>query len=121
MLFRSHIDKFDDDSERQVRSLPVVLGHQIARQVCLGLLGFQVLLLLVMIAAGWYWLGLCLLAAPRAWSLVKAFREPAPGAKPANYPDDIWPLWYAAFGFGFSRDFGLLLTLALILEWTIGA
>ncbi len=121
VIMGKHIDKFEDDSQRQVRSLPVVLGHQLARQVSLGLLGFQLLLLMAMIAAGWYWLALCLLAAPRVWSLVKAFREPAPQAKPANYPEDIWPLWYAAFGFAFSRDFGLLLTLALILQWVIGS
>jgi 1,4-dihydroxy-2-naphthoate octaprenyltransferase len=59
------------------------------------------LLLVVFAAAPWY------IRALRAYS------QPRPKAPPAEYPPNIWPLWYAAFAFAHTRRFGGLFLLGL--------
>jgi len=59
------------------------------------------LLLAVAGALSWYRLAL------------RAYAQPRPQAPPAEYPPNIWPLWYAAFAFQHTRRFGGLFLLGL--------
>jgi hypothetical protein len=43
------------------------------------------------------------------------YRHPRPTGRPDNYPEDIWPLWFVASAFAFSRRFGILFLAGLIL------
>jgi 1,4-dihydroxy-2-naphthoate octaprenyltransferase len=44
------------------------------------------------------------------------YRHPRPQERPENYPAEIWPLWYVASAFAFSRRFGMLYMGGLILD-----
>jgi len=44
---------------------------------------------------------------------VRVYLQPRPAAPPAEYPKNIWPLWFAAFAFGHTRRFGSLFLLGL--------
>jgi hypothetical protein len=35
------------------------------------------------------------LVLPSAWAAIKIFTTIRPDAPPADYPPDVWPLWYA--------------------------
>jgi 1,4-dihydroxy-2-naphthoate octaprenyltransferase len=44
------------------------------------------------------------------------YRQPRPSERPDEYPEEIWPLWYVASAFAFSRRFGGLFLVGLILD-----
>ena len=44
------------------------------------------------------------------------YRQPGPAERPEDYPADIWPLWFVASAFAFSRRFGMLFLGGLILD-----
>jgi 1,4-dihydroxy-2-naphthoate octaprenyltransferase len=44
------------------------------------------------------------------------YRHPRPKERPANYPETAWPLWFVASAFVFSRRFGSMYLLGLILD-----
>lgn len=44
------------------------------------------------------------------------YLKPRPAEKPAGYPGEIWPLWFVASMFVFTRRFGWLFLLSLILD-----
>jgi 1,4-dihydroxy-2-naphthoate octaprenyltransferase len=46
---------------------------------------------------------------------------PLPTEAPADYPANVWPLWYTAAAFRFARLGGLLLTLGVVVDWLGGA
>jgi 1,4-dihydroxy-2-naphthoate octaprenyltransferase len=43
-------------------------------------------------------------------------RHPVPEQKPADFPAEIWPLWYAPFAFDHTRKFGAVFLLGLLLD-----
>jgi 1,4-dihydroxy-2-naphthoate octaprenyltransferase len=47
---------------------------------------------------------------------LRVYREPRPPAPPAEYPPNVWPLWYSAFAFQHTRRFGSLFLLGLALD-----
>jgi 1,4-dihydroxy-2-naphthoate octaprenyltransferase len=44
------------------------------------------------------------------------FRQPKPEARPVDYPENAWPLWFVSMAFVHNRRFGLWYLLGLILE-----
>lgn len=121
VILGKHMDKAEQDRERGVHSLPVILGRVGALRVCLALLTAQWLLTIWLLATGGLPLPglLLLLGLPAAAALVRCLRSPRPDERPAGYAEAVWPLWYAAFAFRYSRDFGGLLVLALTLALLI--
>ena len=120
VIMGKHLDKYGDDKHRQISSLPVVIGQNAARYLTIGLLLVQWGLLLVLVTTQpAYWLLFCLVSLPGLLKFVRCFREPPPAAKPETYPNDVWPLWYSAFAFRYSRDFGILLMLGLVAGLTV--
>lgn len=111
VILAKHTDKRDDDIERGVCTLPAVVPEPFCRVLIagavLGQLGLS--LLWALLAAEPAYL-LILLAAPAGIRLLSSLRQPRPAAPPPGYPD-VWPLWFAAAGFGYARmsGFGLLL------------
>jgi len=118
VLLGKHIDKLDEDRRKGVNTLPVILGARLARAVVLAMFAAQYLvcgLLVLAGSAGWTLLLVGLNAAmlPRLW---RVFRQPAPAAPPADYPADVWPLWYSAHAFAHTRRFTLLFLAAVLLD-----
>ncbi len=117
VIMGKHMDKSDDDGEKGIASLPVLIGPTASRNLTIVLLLTQWVLasMLVLISSAW-WLLVCLLTLPAAVSLLQKLRNEAPVSKPADYPDDVWPLWYAAFAFRYCSYFGVSMILGLALK-----
>lgn len=115
VIFGKHIDKLALDREKGVYTLPVRLGEEPSRALTVAFIWGQILGTVVAVAAGWLpWPTLIALAAvPQAVELTRVYREPAPATPPADYPAEVWPLWFVAHAFGFTRAFGLLFLLGL--------
>ncbi len=118
VIFGKHIDKAGQDRERGVQTLPVVIGEQNARVVCLVLLATQWLLLggLIVVTQNYLWLVACLGSTPAVLAFLKLLRQPRPEECPEAYLPTLWPLWFSAAAFRLSRDFGGLLLLGLLLH-----
>ena len=118
VLFGKHTDKLEADRGKGIRTMPVLLGERNARWATIGMLTLQYLLVFWLVATGALsWLLLAVLGAGNwYWLALRAYSQPRPAAPPAEYPPNIWPLWYAAFAFQHTRRFGLLFLLGLVLD-----
>ena len=118
VLFGKHIDKMPADRISKIRTLPVLLGDVLARYVAIALFVAEYAIVAWLIVTGVFtpWLAIVALALPTAWAAIKIFTTIRPDAPPADYPPDVWPLWYAPYAFVHTRTFGLLFLLGLIVE-----
>ena len=118
VIFGKHIDKLSADGEKRIRTLPVFLGERNARYVAIAMMAAQYLLVVYLILAGYFTPVLLLvLLAAKAFLLVRqVFSRPRPATRPADYPEDSWPLWFVAFAFYHNRTFGVLYLLGIILD-----
>jgi 1,4-dihydroxy-2-naphthoate octaprenyltransferase len=121
VLMGKHIDKLEWDSAAGVRTLPVILGEPPARRLTSALmLGFFVVLVICVAAGALPWLTLAAIGAvPLLQRAQKALGKPRPDAPPEGFP--IWPLWFVAFVFTYTRRAGALLVAGLALAVVIGA
>lgn len=118
-LMGKHIDKLDADAAKQIRTLPVLLGERLARYVTLSLIVLQYLLVGYLMVTGFFTpvMLIVLLSLPMFFRLVlPMYRHPRPAERPEDYPAEIWPLWFVASAFAFSRRFGILFLAGLILD-----
>lgn len=118
VLFGKHIDKIDDDTAKGIRTMPVLLGQRWARMFAFGMFVAQYVLLVYLVYSGyWGWpMLLTLLVLPSLWTVYRMFSQPRPAQPPADYPPNVWPLWYVAAAFWFTRRFGLVFVAALVLD-----
>jgi 1,4-dihydroxy-2-naphthoate octaprenyltransferase len=116
VLFGKHVDKFDSDSAKGIRTLPVILGKQRALAWTRAMMIGYFALVGLLVAAGTVgpWCLLTLLALPRLQETLETFRKPPPPSPPPGYP--IWPLWYVAWAFRLNRRAGGLFVLGLALN-----
>jgi len=116
VLIGKHVDKFDADSERNIHTLPVLLGKERALFLNQELMVafFALVLCLVLVGTLGVWTLLVFLALPRLWQALKVYNQPKPESAPPDYP--IWPLWYVAWAFTLTRRAGALLVLGLLLS-----
>ena len=121
VLFGKHIDKAAADRAKGVSTLPVILGDKLSRQGTLAMLLAQYLLCVLLVINGSFsWTLLLVLAsAHRLLPLYRVFSAPKPEAPPAQYPADIWPLWFSAHAFRHTRLFTSLFLLGAILDTII--
>lgn len=118
VLFGKHIDKLDADAAKGIRTMPVLLGERNARYATLAMLTLEYVLVIALVASGYMsWLLLAVVFAARwYWRAMRVYWHARPVAPPAEYPPNIWPLWYAAFAFQHTRRFGGLFLLGLTLD-----
>lgn len=116
VLIGKHVDKFDADSAKGIRTLPVVLGRErslfLNQQLMVSY--FVLVLVLVLVGTLGVWTLLTFLALPRMWEVIKVYNDPPPDEAPRGYP--IWPLWYVAWAFTLTRRAGGLFVLGLIVN-----
>ena len=118
-FFGKHIDKLDMDEAKHIRTLPVILGERLARYGVVVMIVLQYALVVYLIVAGFFTpiLLLVFLSLPVFFNnVLPMYRHPRPKERPADYRADVWPLWFAASAFFFSRRFGMLYLLGLILD-----
>lgn len=118
VLFGKHIDKLDADAAKGIRTMPVLLGERNARWATIAMLSLEYVLVLSLIASGAFsWLLLTVLFAARwYWRALRVYSNPRPAGPPAEYPPNVWPLWYSAFAFQHTRRFGMLFLLGLVAD-----
>jgi 1,4-dihydroxy-2-naphthoate octaprenyltransferase len=118
-LMGKHIDKLDMDAAKHIRTLPVLLGDSLARTTTIALIILQYVLVGYLIIIGFFTplMLIVFLSLPMFFRLVlPMYRHPRPAERPEDYPADIWPLWFVASAFAFSRRFGMLFLGGLILD-----
>jgi 1,4-dihydroxy-2-naphthoate octaprenyltransferase len=118
-LMGKHIDKLDADAAKKIRTLPVLLGERLARAVTVSLIVLQFLLVGYLMIIGFFTpvMLVVFLSLPMFFKMVlPMYRHPRPAERPENYPAEIWPLWFVASAFAFSRRFGILFLAGLILD-----
>lgn len=107
VIFGKHIDKYDADKAKHIRTLPVLLGESVSRYTVIAMMLAQYLFVGYLVVTGYFSLTLLfvLLAAGALVRALRVYSRPRPVASPPNYP--AWPLWYVAFSFVHNRVFGL--------------
>ena len=116
MLVAKHLDKYQEDKEKGIHTLPVIVGDQASRivlKVMIVLVPLYIIGLAVFGILGW-WVVLVVLSAKRLVIVFKQFSLPRPSEPPEDFP--VWPLWYIAFGFHYTRLIAPLFFLGLILN-----
>jgi 1,4-dihydroxy-2-naphthoate octaprenyltransferase len=118
-LMGKHIDKLDADAAKHIRTLPVLLGERLARGTTLAFIVLQYLLVVYLMIIGFFtpvmvivFLSLLMFFQ----NVLPMYRHPGPTERPEGYPEEVWPLWFVASAFQFSRRFGALFLLGLILD-----
>jgi 1,4-dihydroxy-2-naphthoate octaprenyltransferase len=115
----NHIDKLDADAAKGIHTLPVLLGERLARYTTVSLIIVQYILVAYLIIVGFFTpvMLVVFLSLPLfIKAVLRMYRHPRPYGRPDSYPEDIWPLWFVASAFAFSRRFGILFLAGLILD-----
>lgn len=118
-LFGKHIDKLGMDAEKHIHTLPVILGERLARFGVIALIVLQYVVVVYLIVVGFFTplLLVVFLSLPMFLkNVLPMYRHSRPQERPADYPAGVWPLWYVATAFSFSRRFGMLYMGGLILD-----
>ena len=116
VLMGKHVDKYEADSAKGIRTLPVVLGRERALHLTEALFVLFFLLVVVLVLTGTLgvWTLLVFGALPVLRRTLETYAAPRPTEPPAGYP--LWPLWYVAWAFLVTRRAGLLLIIGLALD-----
>jgi 1,4-dihydroxy-2-naphthoate octaprenyltransferase len=120
VLIGKHIDKFEQDGARGIRTLPVILGRAQSLRLNQALMiGFYVTVVALALSGivGWGVL-LVVAALPRLVEVLRAYSQPKPEAPPPGYR--IWPLWFVALAFHHNRLAGGLFVLGLAVNAIFG-
>jgi 1,4-dihydroxy-2-naphthoate octaprenyltransferase len=116
VLFGKHIDKIGPDTERGIRTLPVILGERNARLVASGLMiaFYPIVIGSALVGLIGPWVLLVVLAIPRLVQVLLQFSSPRPETPPGSYVG--WPLWFVGGAFIHTRRAGATLILGLLLN-----
>ena len=118
VLFGKHTDKLEEDRQRRVFTLPVIISEAAARWTTLALLVLQYAGVFGLVASGHlHWA--CLVVVLAGWRfvrVVKVLLKPRPDFPPEYMPPDVWPLFFSAHAFVYGRTFGLLLMAGLLVH-----
>lgn len=120
VLFGKHIDKLQADADKGIRTLPVILGHERSRRWVMGLFIAQYPLILLLVVMGYFHPVVLLtgLAIPSLFRIKTFFKDPAPTSA-EDAPEEfrkVWPLYYVAAAFWYTRRFGGIFTATLIVD-----
>ena len=115
VLIGKHLDKYDIDRSKGIRTLPVLLGYGLSRRLNQAIMVSFYGAVLALLLTGVYpvWTAVSLLAVTRLYAVLGIYNRPPPDEAPPGYP--LWPLWYVAAAFYFNRRAGELLVLGLII------
>lgn len=118
VIFGKHIDKHDPDKAKGIHTLPVIIGEKAARYAALGMMALMYLLVIVQIITGFYTpvmlvVLLALTMIPSVWAM---YRQPYPKERPANFPEEAWPTYFAAAAFMHNRRYGLFFLAGLLVD-----
>jgi 1,4-dihydroxy-2-naphthoate octaprenyltransferase len=115
VLIGKHLDKYEIDRSKGIKTLPVVLGYALSMRLNQVIMVSFYAATLALVLTGVYpvWVALTLLALPRLWVVLGIYSRPRPDEPPPDYP--VWPLWFVSAAFFFNKRAGELLVLGLII------
>ncbi len=118
VLFGKHIDKYEMDKAKGIRTLPVLIGENASRRAVIFLMVFEIFFVIYLVLNGYFSviMLLVLFSLGTLREAIKAYLEPKPKERPEICPPNIWPLWFVAIAFYFNRRFGLLFLGGLLLD-----
>jgi len=118
VIFGKHIDKYQADTAKGIHTLPVLMGEKAARITTLVMLAIQYLMVIYLVIIRFFSpvLLVVLLALTAVPGVYAMYRHPKPVERPANYREDVWPLWFVAAAFEHNRRFGLWYLAGLVLD-----
>ena len=120
VLIGKHVDKYEQDGERGIHTLPVILGKELSLRLNQVLMVSFYVIVAVLVTRGILGAGVLLvaLAIPRLLTVLQAFSQPKPAGPPPGYR--LWPLWYVSLAFYHNRLAGGLFVLGLALNVLLG-
>jgi 1,4-dihydroxy-2-naphthoate octaprenyltransferase len=120
VIFGKHIDKIQTDREKNIHTLPVLIGEKIARYMVIGMMILRYFLLVYLVATKYFTplILIVLIAIPRLRRVLPAFLNPKPATRPQDFPEGQggWPLYFAPLAFWYNRSFGTLFVLGLFAD-----
>lgn len=118
VIFGKHIDKLQVDREKNIHTLPVLIGEKVARYLVIAMLILPYFFVLYLFATGYFTplMLIVLLAIPRLRDILPPFLKPKPTQRPMDFPEGQggWPLYFAPLAFWNNRTFGTLFMLGLV-------
>jgi 1,4-dihydroxy-2-naphthoate octaprenyltransferase len=123
VLVGKHIDKIGPDTEKGVKTIPVLLGEKNSKVLNkINFILFYVMIFaLVIYKVTTPYILLTLLAIPRLIESWKIHSQDKPDSPPEGWT--VWPLWYVGWAMYFNRKAGELLIggllLGLLIPWII--
>jgi 1,4-dihydroxy-2-naphthoate octaprenyltransferase len=120
VLIGKHVDKYEQDGERGIHTLPVILGRELSLRLNQVLMIAFYVIVGALVWKGRLGIGVLLvaLAIPRLLMVLKAYGEPKPAGPPPGYR--LWPLWFVSLAFYHNRLAGGLFVLGLLLNVLLG-
>lgn len=118
VLFGKHTDKLEADQSKGVNTLPVLIGERLARFATVAMICAQYLLCVLLVLSDSFGvlLLLVLINLPAVPTLFRVFAQAKPDSAPANYPAEVWPLWFSAHAFSHTRKFTSLFLIGVLLD-----
>ena len=120
VIFGKHIDKIQTDLEKNIHTLPVLIGEAGSRYTVIAMMILPYFVVIYMVAVRYFTplMLLILLAIPNLRRVLPAFLRPRPQERPRDFPEGQggWPLYFAPLAFLNNRSFGVLFMLGLIAD-----
>ncbi len=120
VLIGKHVDKYEQDGSRGIRTLPVLLGREVSLRLNQVLMVAFYPIVAYLVWRGRLGAGVLLvaLAIPRLVTVLRAYGAPKPAGPPPGYR--LWPLWFVSLAFYHNRLAGGLFVLGLLLNVLLG-
>jgi len=120
VLIGKHVDKYEQDGSRGIRTLPVILGREVSLTLNQILMVAFYAIVALLVWRGVLGPGVLLVAfaIPRLLTVLRAYGQPKPAGPPPGYR--LWPLWYVSLAFYHNRLAGGLFVLGLALNVLLG-
>ena len=120
VIFGKHIDKLEADREKNIRTLPSLLGEKISRKFVIGMILVSFALIIYLVVTRYFSpvVLITVLALPRLRQILPSFLQPKPAVRPENFPEGQggWPLYFAPLAFWYTRTFGSFFFLGLLAD-----
>lgn len=121
VLFGKHVDKLEADQAKGIRTLPVILGERVSRACVMAMFVGQLAVIVWLVVDGYFTPAMLIALLPAPWlrRVWQVYREPRPEAPPDDLPDGVWPLWFVAAAFWYTRRFGAFFVVALLVDLAV--
>lgn len=121
VLLGKHLDKIEEDREKNIRTLPVILGEKNTIKFSILIIALMHISAILLIFTEKFTIAplLTLFALPRSIRGIKYLllvKKPEFDKLPPFYPKDAWPLWYVGGAFILNTYFGFFYLLCLVLQ-----